>query len=97
MHRQAPFAGRTLHFIHGGCMRTEPVAPVRQRDAGSATEQLVGPIERGVAAADDEDPLASKDFWIGDDVEDAPAVSGMGDRLRQPARREGADARRDHD
>src|SRR5689334_484022 len=59
--------------------------------------QLLRPIERRVAAADDDDALAAKLFRIVDAVEDGPTIPGLRTRLRQTPRRKRTDPSRDHD
>ena len=78
-------------------VRAEAIAPMHERHARRAIEQLRAPVERRVAAADDHDALPRNSFGIGHHVEDAAPVPRLGARLRQPPRREGADARRDDD
>jgi hypothetical protein len=95
--RGAPGGHRGVELAHGGPVRAEPVAAVHQRHVLGAPDELRAPVERRVAAADDHHPLAPVVVGVRDHVVDAAPVPPLGDGLRQPARAEGADARRDDD
>ena len=70
---------------------------MHQSDARRPAAQLVRPVERRVAAADDHHVLSGERRGIGDAVVDPAAVPRRGGRLRKTARLERPDARRDHD
>ena len=59
--------------------------------------ELHPPVERRIAAADDDDALAAEAFGVGDDVVDPAAVPRLGAHLRQPPRRKRADPGGDDD
>src|SRR5688500_7323612 len=68
-----------------------------ERDRGGTVEQLMCPVECGVATADDEYLLAAKALGIEHAIVDSLSVPGLRAGLRKAARRERADARGDHD
>src|SRR5262245_15804086 len=66
-------------------------------DVGGPIEKLDTPIKSRVAPADDHDALVAIQLGIRDDVVDPTSVPRLRARLRQLARRERTDARRDDD
>ena len=87
---------RRLHLPDGGGVGPKPVGAVHQRHMGGPIRQLMRPIERRVASADDDDPPAAEFVGIEHHLIDAPPVPGLGERVGEPARRECPDPGGDH-
>src|SRR6185437_90920 len=77
-------------------MGAKAVAAVDQRDCFRGAAQLLRPVERRVAAADDDDTLAAKLLQIENAILNSLPVPRLCDRLWQPARRECSDSSRKH-
>ena len=69
---------------------------MHERHRRRAIEQLMRPVERRVATADDHDAPPAKFLGVRHDLVHATAVPRRGTRLRQATRRERADSARDH-
>src|SRR4029077_18315494 len=78
-------------------MRAVLIAPMDQRHRFRAAAQLLGPVERGIAAPDDDDALVAELLGIRHAVEDSKPIPRFRAGLRETPRREGANPRGDYD
>src|SRR5262245_34678613 len=70
---------------------------MHDRHMRGALDQLGSPVERGITAADDHDPLSAKRFRVSHDVEDPSPVPRLRTSLRKAPRGKGSDAGGDDD
>ena len=85
------------HLLHRMRRTAELVAPVQEREALRYRLQIERPVERGIAAADDEHALAPEALHAADRIEHRGALIGLDAGKRRPLGRERAAARRDDD
>src|SRR5438094_817891 len=73
------------------------VAAMHQRHRLGAIEELLRPVKRLVASADDDDALPAKFFRVRHPIENSASVPRLGALLRQAPRRECPNSRGDDD
>ena len=91
-----PAADQRAHLLDAVGRRAEIVAPVQQRHALCDRMQVERPVERGIAAADDQNILVAELLHLAHGVEHRGAFIGLDARHRRPLRLERAAARGDH-
>ena len=84
------------HLLDAVGRGAEIVAPVQQRHALGDRMQIERPVERGIAAADDQDVLVAELLHLAHGIEHRGAFIGLDARHRRTLRLERAAARGDH-
>ena len=92
-------AGRDqrAHLVHAVGRAAEVVAPVHQRETLRNRLQIERPVERRVAAADDQQALVAELLHLAHGIEDGFFLVGLDARNRRALGLERAAAGRDHD
>ena len=90
-------ADQRHHLVDAVGRGAELAAPVQQREVARDRRQIERPIERGIAAAHDQDALVAERFHLPDGIEHRGALIGLDARNRRPLGLERAAAGRDHD
>jgi hypothetical protein len=86
-----------LHARHGGGRSLELGPAVHVHDAGRLAGEVDHPVERGVAAAEDHEPLTVEPGGVAHPVMDLLVLECIRTLDAEPARLERAESRRDHD